>query len=210
MNPVQTVFSLLLLLYTTEIFGQYSLKDIASHSCNLTWLGVDFTQAKFIGKEGFVSSETSMLVLINEWNDIIVKEPKKYDLLRFFHTSTLKIDDRPVYLRNSIIDTSKLVIDNPHTIENKHIQVVVDELVGLDNPDGGIGIVLIVESFSKLEHIGRGYLIFFDPSTKSIIYSKKLEAAPSGSGLRNYWANSIYGMLEQSEKILKAEIFRKN
>ena len=55
-----------------------------------------------------------------------------------------------------------------------------------------ISLVYVVKTFNKLPLKSIMHVIFFDMSTKNIIFLKTMEAKPAGIGLRNYWAKWIH------------------
>ena len=56
----------------------------------------------------------------------------------------------------------------------------------------GIGMVFIADAFDKTSEMATVYVAFFTLDSKRLIYCEKLTAAPSGFGIRNYWAGAIY------------------
>jgi hypothetical protein len=61
----------------------------------------------------------------------------------------------------------------------------------------GTGMVIIAWLLDKSEGIGYYDLVFFDIKTRKIIFDTTVTADAGGMSLRNYWANSIYEIIDQ-------------
>lgn len=77
--------SLLICLQVSAVFAQ-SRADIFTGSKDITWLGMDFTQTKFIGSAtqfkdaGEITNSEFRDKYIPSWNQLFVNEQKKYNV----------------------------------------------------------------------------------------------------------------------------------
>jgi hypothetical protein len=63
-----------------------------------------------------------------------------------------------------------------------------------------VGVVFIVSAFNKTQEMAEYYVTFFNMSTKEVLHSERIGGAPSGFGLRNYWAGSVMAVLKSIDK----------
>ena len=92
--------------------GAQTLKEVLNSSeTPLFYLGVDFTQARLI------DDATADVVAIRDRhysaiNDLVVNEPKKFDMTGAFHKTTIDHDLGLVAKRNAKINTEEIVSTN--------------------------------------------------------------------------------------------------
>ncbi|MEZ5198923.1 MAG: hypothetical protein R2764_21855, partial [Bacteroidales bacterium] len=82
----------------------------------------------------------------------------------------------------------------------------VQEMIGsydMGNNDEGLGIVFIVESFSKKSEMGSFFVTFFDIETKRVLLTERMSGKAGGFGIRNYWAKSYYTVLKEMPAKMK-------
>lgn len=166
---------------------------------SITWFGVDFSEARFIGKYDFKSPWELKEKLIPAWNQIVLHEPEKYDIGKFFHKTKVEKELGDVYDRNSKIDELEIIVgseESDYTLNEDKIKSIISEY---KTDYTGYGLVLIVESFNKALEKGNVWVTFFHIPTKQVIFTKKMSAEPMGFGIKNYWARVIYRVMEESE-----------
>lgn len=185
------------LLFVIALFfaGQASaqtLTDLFAGNAKLTFLGLDFTQAKYIGRLGFVDPAAIKNQHITSWNDLIEYEPKKFSLQDAFKL-------KPEMYQTKVADMIKLnesveVKDNITEDEYKITEDQVKKSVSkysLSVKDG-IGIVYVVESLNKKAEKLYAWVTFIDLKSKKVLYTERLEGSAGGFGFRNYWAGGVY------------------
>ena len=180
----QFVFIVFVIFFSVNsLFAQKSFQK------EVTWMGLDFTDAKLFTSAGFTDPEAIKDTYLKSWNDIIIQESSKFDVARFFGIETLSYDLSVVKERNILIAVDNLVVDiSPKNFDEQNVKSII-----LQYPKNeGVGLVLIVESFSKPNSTGTFWATFFDKSTLEILSIKKIQGKAKGFGIRNYWANSIY------------------
>lgn len=193
--------SLLFVLLSYISISQTS-KDFFVHSdYKVTWLGIDFSHVKLIGEfnhffgAGSQSSVDLRDEYFNRWNKIVLTEPDKYDIRGMLRKSEIVYDISMITTVNSNCAIENLEdLNNPnYTIEN-----LKDFVTGypLENKDG-FGILMIAESLNKSATEAILHFIIINMSTKEILIHERLRTEPTGFGLRNYWAGSIYRAMNQ-------------
>jgi hypothetical protein len=167
-----------------------------SYKKEVTWMGLDFTEAKLLTSVDFTDPAAIKNNLLVSWNDIIIKESSKFNVAGFFEIESLSYDLETVKERNQSIDPKNLVVDK--TTEEFNEQKV-ESIISQYPKSTGVGLVFIVECFNKPSANGIFWATFFDRETLKILSVKKLQGQPSGVGIRNFWANSIFKAMKSNE-----------
>jgi hypothetical protein len=193
------ILSLILLTLSFKAFNQinpFTKKEII-------WFGVDFSAAKFIGKEGFVNPVDITENKFNSWNMIIIKEPDKYNVRKYFKKNLVNYDTVLVRQRNATVKPDQLVIEKKETYSFGKEKVA--EIIKSYTPEepSGIGLVFIVESFNKPKGKAYIYVTFFDIATKELLFTERVKGEPGGMSMRNYWAGAILSVMNRSQGKLK-------
>lgn len=194
------LFILLLgIAFSQVVFSQLTFKDYFNEQTPLTWLGVDFTEAKISGHTDFEVKDLKDRHFTSI-NELILNEPKKYDLSKFFHRPDVKTDISTVETHNDKIDANKLKSSGGDD-ENHLSPAAVEKLVKGYSYSGkkGIGAMVVVESMNKTREHGTAYLVFLDLSNSKVLYSEKFTEKGGGFGLRNYWAKLVYNVLDNAD-----------
>src|SRR3982750_2345433 len=72
-----------------------SKQEIFDGKTPITWLGLDYTQAKFIGADttkgitSAVFTEQFIKVYVPAWNYLFITEPKKYNIAKAIHRANV-------------------------------------------------------------------------------------------------------------------------
>ncbi len=177
--------------------GQYTPADVFKVD-DITWYGLDFSNIKLVGSEGFTDPYAIKNQFFYSWNNLIITEVDKYDLASFFHKSSVENDLSIVKERNMLPDPDELVINTNYYFGEDQVKKIISEydITGKE----GIGLVFIMESFNKTEELGNMWVTFFDIETKEVLLSNKMSGKVGGFGFRNYWAKSIYSVMKSIEK----------
>ena len=190
-----SVFIIASLLCITSTFSQ-TFKDVFSDQTNIAYLGIDFTNVKIIGH---TESEVTDLVdrQFSGINQLVLDEPKKYDLAGALHKSSVTPELSFVTAKNKTIDAAK--VTSSDVAQEQHIDknTINDIVKGYDfGGKKGIGFLFIVESMSKKSEKASIYLTFVDMATSKVLYTERVSEKCGGFGLRNYWAKSIYEAID--------------
>ncbi|NME66526.1 hypothetical protein [Flammeovirga aprica] len=192
-------YLLLLVLFLAHLssYGQNNLLK----NPEVRFYGVDFTHASFIGRQGFQDPEDLQKNYLRKWNDLVLNEPNKYNIKKYFNKSQVHYDMKAVNKRNNLVDPNKLVIDSQEEhqkIREEDFNEIVNGLPTTENEE--LGMVLVVETFNKLSSKGTTWSVLFNTKTKEILYRQYHMSDPSGFGVRNYWGFTLYRTLRYTGK----------
>ena len=191
------IFIVVLLISFQNLTAQKAMSKLFDNKSKVVFLGLDFTQAKFIGKDGFKDAYKLKTYYLTNWNALLEEEYGKYNLpligfkARHYETNTSSL----IVLNDEIKDIEKRIINGSHYITDKDIQRSVRKY-HLPN-DKGIGISFVVESFNKSLEKAVIWVTFINLSNGQMLYTERMEGAAKGFGLRNYWAGSILDIIDQ-------------
>ena len=176
--------------------AENTMADLFNGKTRLVFLGLDFTQAKYVGKIGFTDPNAIQNQHMASWNNLIELEPKKFSLQKAFNLK----DDQYVSKVEDMVKFNKAanVADNITEAEAVLTEDQVKKSVAkysLSEKDG-VGVVYVVESLSKTAERMSVWVTFIDLATKKVLYTEKVEGKAGGFGFRNYWAGSVYKINE--------------
>ena len=175
-------------------FGHPAIKN----ADEIVYYGLDFSNAKMIGTEGFSNPDDIKARFFRAWNMVIVNESDKYDLKKAFKKDVIRRDFSVIDERNSLPDADELVINSDYKISREDVEAIIKNYTG--EYDSGVGLVFIIESFSKTGEIGKMWVTFFDIGSKEVLLTRRYSGEPGGFGLRNYWVRSVYNVINQVGK----------
>ena len=176
--------------------SQYTKADVFKVS-EITFYGLDFSNVRLVGSEGFTDPYAIKNQFFKSWNNLFIAEPDKYNLAEVFGKSNVTINLDIVTERNEMPAPGELVIDEPYSFGE---EVVSDIIAEYDTGEEGIGLVFIIESFNKIDEMGYMWVTFFDMSTGEVLFAKHMAGDAGGFGLRNYWAKSYYNVMKDIGK----------
>jgi len=197
----QFLLTLLLAVFilAPSVHAQKKSKRKKGPSGKVVFYGVDFSQARFIGKEGFTDPPELQENFLPKWNHLIINEEEKYDVKKALNKSNLEYYFDVVTERNAAVDPEVLVTNSNHSISKEDVTKVVAGL-GSEAHTSGLGAVIVVESFDKRSDIGTMWLTTFDIATLTVKKTQRMSAKARGFGIRNYWARTIFEVLEDAQK----------
>ena len=139
---------LLALSFTASSQKNYNTSDIFTIS-GITWFGLDFSHVKMIGSEGFVDPDAIVNKEFKAMNAVIMNEPDKYDLKKFFDKKTVEIDMSVVRDRNKLPDPDELVLETMDEYEfgRDKVESIINEYAPAENE--GVGLVFIMGKFNQ-------------------------------------------------------------
>lgn len=202
----------LLTFYFLSVFtalGQ-SRPDVFKASVPLTWLGVDFSELKFIGPASGWGTESTKSptemrdTYFNVWNDFIEKEPKNFKLDEA--TGRRELDYATDIARKVNAKANKKEIFSESAADAEHLEEKdIQRMVKQYDCKGktGIGFVLIAESMNKPREQASYWVTFIDMKTNTVLFTRRVTGEASGFGFRNYWLGSIKNVLKEMKKEFK-------
>lgn len=198
------VLTFALFVFSLAAFSQITEENF--QKAEVVWYGLDFSKAKLIGSEGFENPELIRNDFFEKWNVIIINEADKYDLKGAFRKSDLKFDLEMIEDFNRDVAFQELVVNKSYTITKDDVSAAVKKYK--TDQKSGYGIVFVVESFDKISEKAAVWVTIFDASNKKVLIAEKMEAEPSGFGLRNYWSGAIYEIIKDIKEIKYKSWFR--
>lgn len=189
--------SLIALALTLSI-SSYSqeIQDLFKKSeTPIYWLGIDFSNVKIIGdfnqfaEWGSLSTREIRNEYFPDWNDLMYKEEKKYDVAGMVRKSDVIFHTDPVYAANKVaaLEEMETRTEPQYTLEN--IQSIVSKY---KYEKEGLGMMLVAESLNKFKATAKYHFVVINMKTNEILLHQQFTTEPGGFGIRNYWAKSIY------------------
>lgn len=167
----------------------------------VTWLGVDYSHVKLIGEfsqfadAGQQGSHEIRNKYFPAWNHLILKERAKYDVQGMLRKDNMIYDIGMINDLNATTPLEDLEANNPPSYSRTEIEAFVKRY-DIKSPKG-IGIVFIAESMNDYTKEAYYHFVAFNMQTKEILLQEKIMGRPRGFGLRNYWAGSIFEVIDQ-------------
>ncbi len=166
-----------------------------------TWLGIDFSHAKFIGDfaQFNTSGNKGPAGLRDEffvrWNDLIMKEPAKYDIAGMLRKGGVGMDFRMINKVNAATAPENMPAMEGVEFSKEDIQGFINNYSM--EPNEGVGIMFVCEYLNKMQAFGVYHVVILNLSTKEILIHERLGGKAGGIGLRNYWARSYFEVIKQ-------------
>jgi hypothetical protein len=189
-----------LVLFAAIPMKAQSIDDLfGSTDTRITYLGIDFSHVKLIGNftEFFEAGKKNVMEIRDfyfpRWNKVVVDEREKYDIggmLRKYN----------VYYDLEMI-TEVNARTNPDSLESYNAVVLspddISNIVAHYNLEGrqGIGVVFVAESLNKSAVEAYFHFVAINMDTREVLFQRRLRGQPQGFGLRNYWINSLYRII---------------
>lgn len=167
----------------------------------ITWFGLDFTQAKFIGN--FAEPEKIVSYYLTEWNTLTISEPRLYNIERVFKKKTAYRDIKSVVDRNKSVVASELFIQYTGTEIPDHFdEAQIPEVVrGLSSEQPAeLGVAFIIDRFDQPKKEVSLYITFFNTQSKEVLFVAKSVTKAAGFGFRNFWAGGIKRALDDARR----------
>ncbi len=193
---MKNILILFVALFISSLtYAQQTMSDLFSGKAKVVFLGVDFTQAKYIGKIGFTDASAIKNQHMVSWNSLIEAEPKKFSLagpLKLKDSNyESKVEDM-VKLNKKSAEVEGNIIEEDYSITEDQVKKHVAKY-NLSVKDG-IGVVYVAESLSKTSERLTAWVTFIDLGTKKVLLTEKIEGKAGGFGFRNYWAGGVYNI----------------
>ncbi len=202
MKKFTTLFMLVMIVLVPAGAMAQTIKDVFSNSeTPLTYLGIDFTKARLIDD----ATANEMDIRDRQFagiNDVVVNEPKRYDIKGAFNKSEIAHDLGPVGKRNKKVNAEQIKSTNTSDF-NRLKEADINALVkGFDFENKkGVGILFVMEGMSKSQKAASVWVTLVDMKTKKVLMTERIESkAATAFGFRNYWASTIRNLLETIDK----------
>ncbi|MFT3902794.1 MAG: hypothetical protein QM727_06450 [Niabella sp.] len=192
------VFTVLAVLSMPLSGKSQTLKEVLDNKdLPVYYFGMDFTKAHLLGDAGANTQD----IVDRQYaaiNDVIVNEPKKYDLAGAFRRADIKTDLSAVHKRNSKIDPDKIISTSSEDYGRLTEAEVKSLIKGFDAGNkSGTGVLFVVDAMSKTEKAVNLWVTIFDIKTKKVLLTERVESPLGmGFGFRNYWASSFKKLID--------------
>ena len=198
-KPFFTCITLFLL--SSSIGNSQTLKDfLNSKETPTTYLGVDFSQTRLIGDAGANTSDIASRQY-GGINDVIINEPKKYDIAGAFQKSKVDNDIAQTVTKNMSVKPADIISTNEADYTRLKEADITTVVKGYDFlGKKGIGILFVVEAMSKPAKASAIWATIVDMTTHQVLLTERIEGKATGIGFRNYWAGSLSDVIKTIDK----------
>jgi hypothetical protein len=214
MRNLKWILALFLISVNAQILLAQSKADVFDESKPITWLGVDYSQTKFIGSatKGIVANSNSGTVDNEEfrneftvqWNQIFIDEQKKYDIAKAVHRPSVKYAIDVAIDANKQLTKKDFFSNNPGDFKTLNEAAIAGLVKNYDfQKNDGIGLIFFVEGMSKGEESMGVWVTFVDIKSKTVLLTAYQTAKPGGFGFRNYWAKPLFTILKDMDSNFK-------
>jgi hypothetical protein len=189
-----------LLLLKQSLLAQ-TKADVFDEKTPITWLGLDYSQAMFLGapneygKAAELTNEQISHNYSRSWNYLFMEQPKKFNVAKAVHRAsvgykievTQKVDD----------STKKNYFTTDPALFNTLTEQKIGDLVKNYDYQGntGIGMLFFVDGISISNSQEGAWVTFVDMKSKTLLYTTYVIGQSGGMGFRNNWANATYKIL---------------
>ena len=196
---MKTIYVALLLSLCAFSAYPQNAEDLFRHEVPVTWLGIDFSHVTLVGnfaEFGEIGTKGPVQLITDyfpKWNRIVLDECEKYDIRGMLRRMELCYDIDGVMDLNYRTNPDSLESYTVQRFTGEELQSFVNEynLKGRE----GIGVVFIAECLNKCYEEAWFHFVAIDMITGEVVFHERLRGEPSGFGLRNYWANSLYRII---------------
>lgn len=200
-RPILSLFTVLIFALGIQSVNAQSAKDIFSPDVPIFYYGIDFTQARLID-DSEANAQDIKERQFNGINDLIVNEPKKYDLASAFRRSNIDHDLGAMAKRNATTDEDKIKSTNTADYSRLKEADISSLVKNFDFGDQkGIGLLFVMEGMSKSKKAASLWVTFVDIKSKKVLATERVEGKGGMAfGFRNYWAVPIKDVIDSIKK----------
>jgi hypothetical protein len=185
---------------STQSFSQ-TLKDVFNNSESpLMYLGIDFTKARLLDVGNADDIRNRLYGSINE---LVVNEPKKFDLKGAFSKSNIEHDFGAVTKNNGKINMNDIISTNSADFDRLKESDIAAIVKALDlSGKTGVGLLFVMEAMRKVDKKGEAaiWVTMVDMKTKKVLMTERIVEKATGIGFRNYWASTIKEVIDDIDK----------
>ncbi len=201
---------LLMFISSMNLLAQFTANDVFNPKTPITWLGVDFSEVRFIGPAtgwGEVSTKSPTEMrdkYFPEWNSLIINEFEKFKIEDAVARLELDKNIDAVSKANEKTNKKELFSENISDYQTLDEETIKSMLKKYDfNGKDGLGFLLVAEGMSKGREEASYWATFVDMRTKKVLFTKRITGKAVGFGFRNYWAGSMKNVFKTMKKEFK-------
>lgn len=196
--------SLLLLLLSALGLAAFGQKSKLDKTRPLTWLGIDYSQLRFIGTAtqykdaGEISNEKLSGTYFKAWNDLVLNEPDKYDLKKATGFKQVEMAPGVTEAVNDNSRNTDFFTEDPGQFQHLSEADIQNLVRQYDyGSRSGTGLAFIVAGMDKGREAASIWVAFVDMDSKNLLAAKNYVSKAGGFGFRNYWAGAIHKTLKE-------------
>lgn len=186
---------------TIAAFAQ-NKSEVFDANKEITWLGLDFSQLKFIGDAnqwkdaGEVTNSQMRDKYFPGWNALFINEKERYKVADAINRTEVNYAIDVTEKSNNSLKGNFFESDGNmyQLLTEDKIKELVKKYDFLGNK--GIGMMFFVEGMSKGREAASMWVTFVDMNTKAVLLTKRMEGKSGGFGFRNYWAKTFLLVLK--------------
>lgn len=201
MKLVKKLFGVIAIMFCvlgSNAITAQTLKNVfADSESPLLYLGIDFSRNRLLDIGNASDIRDRIYTSINQ---LIINEPKKYDLKGAFNKSNVDNNLNAVIKNYAKVNLNDILSTNSadfNRLKEADITAVVKEL-DIEKKDG-VGVLFVMEAMRKMEKKGDAaiWVTFVDLKSKKVLMTERIEVkASAGFGFRNYWASTIKNLID--------------
>jgi hypothetical protein len=209
-NIIRCATVLLLVLCANQLIAQFNRSDLFKASADMTWLGVDYSEVKFIGPatgwgdEGTKTPTEMRDKYFPAWNELILKETKSFKIAEAVGKAEVNYAIEITAEANAKMNKKEIFSENIGDFQLL-TEADVQSMIKKYNFKGktGIGFLLIAEGMSKGREEASYWVTFVDMKSKTVLLTKRILGKAGGIGFRNYWVNTVKNVMKSIKKDFK-------
>jgi hypothetical protein len=201
MKKVLPLLLISLTIQSITAFSQTAKEVFNNTETKLVYLGIDFTKARLI--DDAVANEVDIRDRqFPGINDVVVNEPKRYEINAAFNRSEIEHDLSLVAKKNEKINAEEIKSTNAADFERLKESDIITLVKGYDfGTKNGVGVLFVMEGMSKGKKAASIWVTLVDMKSKKVLMTERVESkTAAGFSFRNYWASSIRNLLETIDK----------
>lgn len=208
-RPNQNTVPMKSIIAAVLLYGLASLTVVRAEDASpgtLVWCGLDYSKVKMIGTMDFRDPNQIFPGMLAAWNELFMREmaPKLEKMAGPVVSDLDAVTDRNEKASPSQIerkDGTREEMVTPTTISDSDIARMVSGYKL--KHDQGLGLVFIMDRLVKTQETGCLYVVFFDLSSRKVLYSERLCEKAAGIGFRNFWFRPVKAAVEKLPKMYK-------
>jgi hypothetical protein len=194
-TPLKLIFAISFIFVAVLSSKAQTPADVVKHGTDVTFFGIDFSSSK--GVVLGATAEEMRDKYFPAINTLLVVEKDKYSIKKALSKSDVTYSLDEVNKSNQALEVASFNVYSAKDIKALDIDALSQMVQRYNLQDKkGIGLVFIAESLDKTENLGVYHLVYFSMPEGKIILTEKVSGKPKGFGMRNFWANSIYEILQ--------------
>ena len=202
---MKTIITLTILFTASLGFSQTAADIFKKTDFEYTYLGIDYSHAKFIGDFSHFAEwgEIGYVRLKEEyfdrWNNVVIREPDKYNLEEMLRKDYVGTDLSTIRKVNSETATENMEGRSSKPLAKEDIQGFIDKYTFKQKE--GIGVLFVAEYLNKTLEEGCFHFVAINMKTGKILIHERFTEEAGGFGLRNYWMRPIYLMIDKIKAV---------